>query len=124
MFDKQRYESRNLVERFFCRIKPFRRIATRYDKLVQRFSSYVAFAASVAGPATVAVFHDVNTGNTTCMAAQRSATVVSVAPILQGLRKPGNELSRGALVCDIVFTIALTANQAQRIPQHGGIANA
>ena len=46
-FDKLRYKNRNLVERFFCRIKQFRRIATRYDKLAQRFSSLVAFAATV-----------------------------------------------------------------------------
>ena len=46
-FDKHRYKSRNLVERFFCRIKQFRRIATRYDKLAERFSSFVAFIASV-----------------------------------------------------------------------------
>ena len=46
-FDKHRYKSRNLVERFFCRIKQFRRIATRYDKLAQRFSSFVALTASV-----------------------------------------------------------------------------
>lgn len=46
-FDKTLYKNRNLVERFFCRIKQFRRIATRYDKLAQRFSSFVAFAASV-----------------------------------------------------------------------------
>ena len=46
-FDKHRYKSRNLVERFFCRIKQFRRIATRYDKLAQQFSSFVAFAATV-----------------------------------------------------------------------------
>ena len=47
VFDKHRYKSRNLVERFFCRIKQFRRVATRYDKLAQRFSSFVALAASV-----------------------------------------------------------------------------
>lgn len=46
-FDKHRYKSRNLVERFFCRIKQFRRIATRYDKLAQRFASFVALVASV-----------------------------------------------------------------------------
>lgn len=45
--DKHRYKSRNLVERFFCRIKQFRRIATRYDKLAQRFSSFIALAAAV-----------------------------------------------------------------------------
>jgi transposase len=46
-FDKHRYKNRNLVERFFCRIKQFRRIATRYDKLAQRFSSFIALAASI-----------------------------------------------------------------------------
>ena len=69
----------------------------------------------VAGQATVFVFPDLNTGNTTYKAVQRSANVVSVGPMLQGLRKPVNDLSRGALVDDIVFTIALTAIQAQQI---------
>ncbi len=68
----------------------------------------------VAGQATIFVFPDLNTGNTTYKAVQRSANVVSVGPMLQGLRKPVNDLSRGALVDDIVFTIALTAIQAQR----------
>ncbi|TBU94560.1 phosphate acetyltransferase [Stutzerimonas kirkiae] len=66
----------------------------------------------VAGQATVFVFPDLNTGNTTYKAVQRSANVISVGPMLQGLRKPVNDLSRGALVDDIVFTIALTALQA------------
>ncbi|MCG6659385.1 phosphate acetyltransferase [Halomonas campisalis] len=66
----------------------------------------------VAGRATVFVFPDLNTGNTTYKAVQRSARVVSVGPMLQGLNKPVNDLSRGALVDDIVFTIALTAIQA------------
>jgi phosphate acetyltransferase len=66
----------------------------------------------VAGKATVFVFPDLNTGNTTYKAVQRSANVVSVGPMLQGLRKPVNDLSRGALVDDIVYTIALTAIQA------------
>ena len=69
----------------------------------------------VGGQATVFVFPDLNTGNTTYKAVQRSANVVSVGPMLQGLRKPVNDLSRGAMVDDIVFTIALTAIQAQRI---------
>jgi phosphate acetyltransferase len=73
----------------------------------------------VAGQATVFVFPDLNTGNTTYKAVQRSANVVSVGPMLQGLRKPVNDLSRGALVDDIVFTIALTAIQAQQITQRG-----
>jgi len=66
----------------------------------------------VAGRATVFVFPDLNTGNTTYKAVQRSANVVSMGPMLQGLAKPVNDLSRGALVEDIVFTIALTAIQA------------
>ncbi|RTR00439.1 phosphate acetyltransferase [Halomonas nitroreducens] len=66
----------------------------------------------VAGRATVFVFPDLNTGNTTYKAVQRSARVVSVGPMLQGLNKPVNDLSRGALVDDIVYTIALTAIQA------------
>ena len=66
----------------------------------------------VAGHATVFVFPDLNTGNTTYKAVQRSANVLSVGPMLQGLNKPVNDLSRGALVDDIVYTIALTAIQA------------
>ena len=72
--------------------------------------------SQVAGQATVFIFPDLNTGNTTYKAVQRSANVVSVGPMLQGLRKPVNDLSRGALVDDIVFTIALTAIQAQTTP--------
>jgi len=68
--------------------------------------------SQVAGRATVFIFPDLNTGNTTYKAVQRSAGVVSVGPMLQGLRKPVNDLSRGALVDDIVYTIALTAVQA------------
>ncbi|RVU84120.1 phosphate acetyltransferase [Leucothrix sargassi] len=66
----------------------------------------------VAGQATVFIFPDLNTGNTTYKAVQRSANVVSIGPMLQGLNKPVNDLSRGALVDDIVYTIALTAIQA------------
>ena len=63
----------------------------------------------------VFVFPDLNTGSTTYKAVQRSANVVSVGPMLQGLRKPVNDLSRGALVDDIVYTIALTAIQAEQM---------
>ena len=70
--------------------------------------------SQVAGKATVFVFPDLNTGNTTYKAVQRSANVISVGPMLQGLRKPVNDLSRGALVDDIVYTIALTAIQADK----------
>jgi phosphate acetyltransferase len=68
----------------------------------------------VAGRATVFVFPDLNTGNTTYKAVQRSAHVVSIGPMLQGLRKPVNDLSRGAMMDDIVYTIALTAIQASQ----------
>ena len=68
----------------------------------------------VAGRATVLVFPDLNTGNTTYKAVQRNAGVISVGPMLQGLAKPVNDLSRGASVDDIVYTIALTAIQAQQ----------
>ena len=67
--------------------------------------------SKVAGKATVLVFPDLNTGNTTYKAVQRTAGVVAVGPMLQGLRRPVNDLSRGALVDDIVYTIALTAIQ-------------
>ncbi|CCQ12150.1 Phosphate acetyltransferase [Pseudoalteromonas luteoviolacea B = ATCC 29581] len=69
----------------------------------------------VAGQATVFIFPDLNTGNTTYKAVQRSADLVSIGPMLQGLRKPVNDLSRGALVDDIVYTIALTAIQAKQL---------
>ncbi len=69
--------------------------------------------SSVAGRATVFVFPDLNTGNNTYKAVQRSAGAVAVGPVLQGLRKPVNDLSRGALVQDIVNTVAITAIQGQ-----------
>jgi phosphate acetyltransferase len=67
----------------------------------------------VAGRATVFVFPDLNTGNNTYKAVQRSANAVAIGPVLQGLRKPVNDLSRGARVADIVYTVAITAIQAQ-----------
>jgi phosphate acetyltransferase len=69
--------------------------------------------SDVAGRATVFIFPDLNTGNNTYKAVQRSAGAVAVGPVLQGLRKPVNDLSRGALVQDIVNTVAITAIQAQ-----------
>jgi len=69
--------------------------------------------SKVAGRATVFVFPDLNTGNNTYKAVQRSANAVAVGPILQGLKKPVNDLSRGCLVPDIVNTVAITAVQAQ-----------
>lgn len=67
----------------------------------------------VAGQATVFIFPDLNTGNNTYKAVQRSAGAVAIGPVLQGLNKPVNDLSRGALVADIVNTVAITAIQAQ-----------
>jgi phosphate acetyltransferase len=67
----------------------------------------------VAGRATVLIFPDLNTGNNTYKAVQRSAGAVAIGPVLQGLNKPVNDLSRGALVDDIVYTVAITAIQAQ-----------
>ncbi len=66
----------------------------------------------VAGKANIFIFPDLNTGNTTYKAVQRSAKLISIGPMLQGLNAPVNDLSRGALVDDIVYTIALTAIQA------------
>jgi phosphate acetyltransferase len=71
----------------------------------------------VAGRATVFVFPDLNTGNNTYKAVQRSAGALAVGPILQGLRKPVNDLSRGATVRDIVNTVAITAIQAQSMTE-------
>jgi phosphate acetyltransferase len=68
--------------------------------------------SSVAGRATVFIFPDLNTGNNTYKAVQRTAGAVAIGPVLQGLNKPVNDLSRGALVPDIVNTIAITAIQA------------
>ena len=70
----------------------------------------------VAGHATVFIFPNLNTGNITYKAVQRTANAVAIGPVLQGLRKPVNDLSRGALVDDIVNTVAITAIQAQAEP--------
>ncbi len=67
----------------------------------------------VAGRATVFIFPDLNTGNNTYKAVQRSSGAVAIGPILQGLKKPVNDLSRGCLVADIINTVAITAIQAQ-----------
>jgi phosphate acetyltransferase len=69
--------------------------------------------SSVAGRATVFIFPDLNTGNNTYKAVQRSSGAVAIGPILQGLAKPVNDLSRGATVRDIINTVAITAIQAQ-----------
>lgn len=73
--------------------------------------------SAVAGHATVLIFPDLNTGNNTYKAVQRSAGAIAIGPVLQGLNKPVNDLSRGALVEDIVNTVAITAIQAQGTPR-------
>jgi phosphate acetyltransferase len=78
--------------------------------------------SAVAGQATVLVFPDLNSGNVTYKAVQRSANVVSMGPMLQGLAKPVNDLSRGCLIEDIVFTINLTAIQAQQAARAVAVA--
>ncbi|MER7668650.1 phosphate acetyltransferase [Kitasatospora sp. NPDC096128] len=92
----------------------------QYDAAVDEHVAATKLPGSpVAGRATVLIFPDLNTGNNTYKAVQRSAGAVAVGPVLQGLRKPVNDLSRGALVEDIVNTVAITAIQSQdhREPQ-------
>ena len=97
----------------------------QYDAAtVESVGRQKAPGSPLAGHANVFVFPDLNTGNTTYKAVQRSANVVSVGPMLQGLRKPVNDLSRGALVDDIVYTIALTAIQAQAVARKAELSKA
>ncbi len=85
----------------------------QYDAAVDpAVAATKAQGSPVAGRATVLIFPDLNTGNNTYKAVQRSAGAVAIGPVLQGLRKPVNDLSRGALVQDIVNTVAITAIQA------------
>ncbi|MCD9511794.1 phosphate acetyltransferase [Photobacterium phosphoreum] len=87
----------------------------QYDAaIMENVAASKAPNSPVAGKATVFIFPDLNTGNTTYKAVQRSADLVSIGPMLQGMRKPVNDLSRGALVDDIVYTVALTAIQAEQ----------
>ncbi|MET9089210.1 phosphate acetyltransferase [Streptomyces sp. NPDC004237] len=86
----------------------------QYDAAVEPSVAATKLPGSeVAGQASVLIFPDLNTGNNTYKAVQRSAGAIAVGPVLQGLRKPVNDLSRGALVQDIVNTVAITAIQAQ-----------
>ncbi|MET7657960.1 phosphate acetyltransferase [Streptomyces sp. NPDC005373] len=86
----------------------------QYDAAVEPSVAATKLPGSeVAGQASVLIFPDLNTGNNTYKAVQRSARAIAVGPVLQGLRKPVNDLSRGALVQDIVNTVAITAIQAQ-----------
>ncbi|WP_340376133.1 phosphate acetyltransferase [Streptomyces sp. SS7] len=90
----------------------------QYDAAVEPSVAATKLPGSeVAGQASVLIFPDLNTGNNTYKAVQRSAGAIAVGPVLQGLRKPVNDLSRGALVPDIVTTVAITAIQAQSLDQ-------
>lgn len=87
----------------------------QYDAAVMKnVAKSKAPNSPVAGQANVFIFPDLNTGNTTYKAVQRSADLISIGPMLQGMKKPVNDLSRGALVDDIVYTIALTAIQSKQ----------
>jgi phosphate acetyltransferase len=86
----------------------------QYDAAVDASVARTKLPGSeVAGRATVFIFPDLNTGNNTYKAVQRSAAALAIGPVLQGLNKPVNDLSRGATVQDIVNTVAITAIQAQ-----------
>jgi phosphate acetyltransferase len=86
----------------------------QYDAAVDPEVAKVKLPGSeVAGRATVFIFPDLNAGNNAYKAVQRAANAVAIGPVLQGLNKPVNDLSRGALVPDILNTIAITAIQAQ-----------
>jgi phosphate acetyltransferase len=86
----------------------------QYDAAVEPSVAATKMPGSkIAGRATVLIFPDLNTGNNTYKAVQRSAGAIAIGPVLQGLNKPVNDLSRGALVEDIVNTVAITAIQAQ-----------
>ena len=86
----------------------------QYDAAVDPDVAKVKMPSSkVAGKATVFIFPDLNTGNNTYKAVQRSAKAVAIGPVMQGMNKPVNDLSRGCLVPDIVNTVAITAIQAQ-----------
>jgi len=85
----------------------------QYDAAVNKSVAKTKLPNSkVAGEATVFIFPDLNTGNNTYKAVQRSSDAIAIGPILQGLNKPINDLSRGCLVEDIVNTVAITAIQA------------
>ena len=103
------------------KLRPDLKIAgpIQYDAAVDasvaktKLSGDTTGANEVAGRATVCIFPDLNTGNNTYKAVQRSANTLAIGPVLQGLNKPVNDLSRGCTVPDIVNTVAITAIQAQ-----------
>jgi len=85
----------------------------QYDTAIdKKVASQKMPNSKVAGEANIFIFPDLNTGNNTYKAVQRSADAIAIGPILEGLNKPVNDLSRGCLVEDIINTIAITAIQA------------
>jgi len=88
----------------------------QYDAAINKEVAHKKLPNSqVAGEATVFIFPDLNTGNNTYKAVQRSSGAIAIGPVIQGLKKPVNDLSRGCLVADIVNTIAITAIQAREL---------
>lgn len=86
----------------------------QYDAAVNKNIAYIKSPLSpLSGNANILIFPDLNSGNITYKAVQQSSKIISIGPILQGLLKPVNDLSRGASVDDIVYTVAITAIQAQ-----------
>ena len=87
----------------------------QYDAAINQKISFIKSPLSlINGNATILIFPDLNSGNITYKAVQQSSKILSIGPILQGLLKPVNDLSRGASVKDIVYTIAMTVIQAQK----------
>ncbi|WP_211080549.1 phosphate acetyltransferase [Enterobacteriaceae endosymbiont of Neohaemonia nigricornis] len=87
----------------------------QYDAAVDKnIGKYKAINSNIAGTANVIIFPDLNTGNTTYKAVQRSSNIISIGPILQGIQQPVNDLSRGASVEDIIYTIAATVIQSEK----------
>ncbi|QJC33970.1 phosphate acetyltransferase [Enterobacteriaceae endosymbiont of Donacia cinerea] len=86
----------------------------QYDAaIIKDIGKYKAPKSLVAGKANVIIFPDLNTGNTTYKAVQRTSKIISIGPILQGIKKPINDLSRGSSINDIIYTIAVTVIQSQ-----------
>ncbi|QJC36785.1 phosphate acetyltransferase [Enterobacteriaceae endosymbiont of Donacia vulgaris] len=86
----------------------------QYDAaVIKKIGKYKAPKSLVAGKANIIIFPDLNTGNTTYKAVQRTSKIISIGPILQGIQKPINDLSRGSSIEDIIYTIAVTVIQSQ-----------
>ena len=115
--DKVR-EATGLAQEMAAKVYPGLKIEgpLQYDAAVDPQTAKTKLPDSeVAGKATVLVFPDLNTGNNTYKAVQRSAGAVAIGPVLQGLKYPVNDLSRGCTIPDIVNTVGITAVQAQAI---------